>query len=107
ALPRPPARGHAARHDRPRGVRRLYHDPAGRAPDRRGGAHHLLAADRVLDLAAPRWWGRAAAVSRRRTPAAVAHIRDPAPGRGCALWGAAAHVAGRGPRGRAAYSAPA
>src|SRR5215510_12203477 len=47
ALPGPPARGHAARHDRPGGVRRLYHTPARRAPERRGRAHHPLAADRV------------------------------------------------------------
>src|SRR5215471_21320597 len=50
ALPGPPARGHAACHDRPGGVRRLYHDPAHRAPERRGGAHDPLAADRILDL---------------------------------------------------------
>jgi len=36
----------------------------------------------------------------------VAHIRDSAPGRRRALWGAAARVAGRGSRGRAAYPAP-
>ena len=90
----------------PEDVRRLYHDPACRAPERRGGAHDPLAADRVLDLAAPRWRCRAAALSRRRAPAAVAHIRDPAPGRGRALWGAADRVAGGGPRGRAAYPAP-
>ena len=70
------------------------------------GAHDPLAADRVLDLAATRWRCRAAAFSRRRAPAAMAHIRDPAPGRGRALWGAADRVAGRGPRGRAAYPAP-
>src|SRR5215470_15901717 len=87
ALPGPPARGHAACHDRPRGVRRLYHDPAHRAPERRGGAHDPLAADRILDLAATGWWCRAAVVSRRRAPAAVAHVRDPAPGRGGTLWG--------------------
>ena len=71
-----------------------------------GQRTHPLAADRVLDLAAPRGRGRAAAVSRRRAPAAVAHVRDPAPGRRRALWGAADRVAGRGPRGRAAYPAP-
>src|SRR5438128_6516258 len=51
--------------------------------------------------------GGAAAVSRRRAPATVAHVHHPAPGRGRALWGAAHRVAGRGPRGRAAYPAPA
>ena len=71
------------------------------------GAHDPLAADRVLDLAAPRGRCRAAAVARCRAPAAVAHVRDPAPGRGRALWGAAHRVAGCGPRGRAAYPAPA
>ena len=92
ALPGPPARRHAARHDRPRSVRRLYHSPACRTPQRRRGAHHPLAADRVLDLAATRWWGRAAAFSRRRAPAAVAHVRDAAPRRGRALRRATARV---------------
>ena len=69
---------------------RLYRDPACRAPERRGGAHDPLAADRVLDLAATLWRCKAASFSRRRAPAAVAHVRDPAPGRGRALWGAAA-----------------
>ena len=54
ALPGPPARGRAARHDRPGGLRRFYPGPAGRAPDRRGRAHHPLAAECVLALAAAR-----------------------------------------------------
>ena len=81
--------------------------PAGRAPDRRGGAHHPLAAECVLDLAAAPRRRRAAAVSRPGAPAAVAHLRDPAPGRRRALWGAAHRVAGGGPRGHAPYPAPA
>ena len=51
--------------------------------------------------------GGAAPLSWRRAPAAVAHVRVPAPGRGRALWGAADCVAGRSPRGRAPYPAPA
>jgi PAC2 family protein len=49
--------------------------------------------------------GGATPLSWRRAPAAVAHLRDPAPGRGHALWGATGRVAGRGARGRAAYPA--
>jgi len=60
--------------------------------------------NRVLDLAATRWWGRAAAVSRRRAPAAVAHVRDSAPGRGRALRRATARVPRRGPRGCPPYA---
>ena len=59
ALPGPPARGHAARHDRPRGVRRLYHirpvvrlSAEGSAPSAGRGSR--------LDLAATRWRCRAA-----------------------------------------------
>ena len=91
----------------PEDVRRLYHDPAGRAPERRGGAHDPLAADRVVDLAATRGRCRAPAVSRRRAPAAVAHLRHPAAGRRRPLWRAADRVAGRGPRSRPPYPPPA
>jgi PAC2 family len=49
--------------------------------------------------------GGAAPLSWRRAPAAVAHVRDPAPGRCRTLWGAAHRIAGRSPRGRAAYPA--
>src|SRR5262249_37868586 len=65
----------------------------------RGGAHHPLAAARVLDLAA-RGRGGAAPLLWCGAPAAGAHLRDPAPGRGPPLWGPAHRVAGRGPRGR-------
>ena len=66
----------AARRDRPGGVLRLYPDPAGRAPERRGAAHHSLAAQRVLDLAAARGRRGAPPVSGYGAPAAVAHLRD-------------------------------
>src|SRR5262245_27609442 len=78
----------------------------GRTPDRRGGAHHPLAAECVLALAARGRCG-AAAVSGPGAPAAVARLRHPAPGRRRTLWGAAHRVAGRGPRGRAPYPPPA
>jgi PAC2 family len=51
--------------------------------------------------------GGAAPLSRCRAPAAVAHVRHPAPGRRRALWGAADRVVGRGPRSRAPYPASA
>src|SRR5262249_25972775 len=70
ALPGPPARGRATRHDRPGGVRRLYHNPTCGAPDRRGAAPHPLAAQRVLDLAPLR--GRCAAARTAERPASLA-----------------------------------
>ena len=69
---------------------RFYPAPAGGAPDRGGGAHHPLAAQCVLDLAAARGGRGAVAVSGHGAPAAVAHLRHGAPGRRRALWGAAA-----------------
>src|SRR5262245_21160923 len=65
-----------------------------------------LAAECILALAAVHGRRGAAPVSGPGAPAAVARLRDGAPGRRRALWGAAHRVAGRGARGRAAYPDP-